>query len=317
MDLQTLAPTHLFSSFTRIGGEPIYFLVYVDDLLITGTSSSLISRLIKAVANRFSIKDFGASNSFLGVEAISTPHGLFLTQHKYIRDLLERTHMEGAKEVQTPLETTGALRLFDGFPPANATAYRQMIGALQYLSITRPDIAFAVNKLAQFMHRPTQTHLAAAKRLLRYLKGTLYHGWSLSHSSTPFLHAYSDADWAGNADDRTSTSAFVIFLGGNPISWSSRKQRSVARSSTEAEYRAVATTAAELAWVYSLLIELGHQTAGLFLLIHLKNTGEMKIFHDHLVNLDDQKKSDKPSRRRMSEKSEEKKMESQIGGANL
>jgi len=187
---------------------------------------------------------------------LPTPSGLFLSQHKYIRDLLVRTRMDGAKEVDTPLITTGSLILKDGSPPANATEYRSVIGALQYLNLTRPNISFAVNKLSQFMHCPTESHWSATKCLLRYLKGIIFHGLHLRRHRNPSLHAFSDVDWAGNLDDRTSTTAYVIFLGGNPISWSSRKQRSVARSSTEAEYRAIVTTAAELAWVHSLLTEL-------------------------------------------------------------
>lgn len=234
-----------------------YFLVYVDDLIITGNDSSFLSGFIAAISRRFSVKDLGDLHYFLGVEVISTPKGLFLSQHKYIRDLLARTHMDSAKVVSTPLPTSGSLTLHDGSSSTNASDYRSVIGALQYLSITRPDIAFAVNKLSQFMHKPTANHWTAAKRLLRYLKGTIFHGLFLKRQTTPFLHAYSDADWAGNHDDRTSTTAYIVYLGGNAISWSSRKQRSVSRSSTEAEYRAVAATAAELLWLYSLLGELG------------------------------------------------------------
>jgi hypothetical protein len=97
------------------------------------------------------------------------------------------------------------------------------------------------------MHKPTQLHWQAVKRLLRYLKGTIHHGLSLTRSTSTTLSAFSDSDWAGNPDDRTSTTAYILFLGGNVVSWASRKQRSVARSSTKAEYRAVAATAAELA----------------------------------------------------------------------
>ena len=123
--------------------------------------------------------------------------------------------------------------------------------------MTRPDIAFAVNKLSQFMHKPTTTHWGAVKRLLRYLNGSRDLGIHLSFSMPISLHGYSDADWAGDPDDRTCTGAYIIFLGANPISWSSTKQRTVARSSTEAEYRAIATAAIEIEWVKSLLTELG------------------------------------------------------------
>ncbi|KAI5350376.1 hypothetical protein L3X38_003267 [Prunus dulcis] len=124
-------------------------------------------------------------------------------------------------------------------------------------NLTCPDIAFVVIQLSQFIHQPSQLHWQALKRLLRYLKCTFYHGLFLCRSSTLTLQAYSDADWAGNRDDRSSTTGYLIYLGSNLIAWISRKQRFVARSSTEAEYHAIAYTAAELAWIQSLLRELG------------------------------------------------------------
>ena len=110
------------------------------------------------------------------MEVISTKSGLFLSQHKYIRDLSSKTNMIGAKDVLTPLSTTTSLKLVDGTSSTNNTEFRSVIGALQYLSLTRPDISFFVNKLSQFMHKPTVTHWTAAKRLLRYLKHTIFHG---------------------------------------------------------------------------------------------------------------------------------------------
>ena len=137
--------------------------------------------------------------------------------------------MEGAKVVGTPLITIGSLVLKDGSPPANATEYRSVIGALQYLNLTRPDISFSVNKLSQFMHCPTESHWIATKHLLRYLKGTIFHGLHLRMHRNPSLYAFSDADWAKNLDDRASTTAYVIFLGGNSISWSSKIGRASCR----------------------------------------------------------------------------------------
>ena len=111
---------------------------------------------------------------FLGVEAISTSDGMFLSQHKYVRDLLAKFHLEGIKDSSTPMSSIGHLTLNDGSPPANATQFRSLVGGLQYLQLTCPDIAFVVNKLDQFMHAPTQTHWTAAKRLLCYLKHTIH-----------------------------------------------------------------------------------------------------------------------------------------------
>ena len=128
---------------------------------------------------------------------------------------------------------------------------------MQYLALMRPDISYAVNKLSQYMHRPTTDHWQAVKRVLRYLSGTLTHGIFLPQQKHSMLHVFSDADWAGDSDDYVSTNGYIIYLGSQPISWTSKKQKGVARSSTEAEYRSVANTAAEVRWVVSLLRELG------------------------------------------------------------
>jgi len=126
--------------------------------------------------------------------------------------------MAGAKEATTPLSTTSNLILTDGFASIDASEFRSVIGSLQYLSLTRPDIAFTVHKLSQFMHKPTQLHWQAVKRLIRYLKGTIYHGLSLTRSTSTTLSAFSYSNWAGNPDDRTSTTAYILFLGGNVVS---------------------------------------------------------------------------------------------------
>ncbi|KAK1441497.1 hypothetical protein QVD17_07436 [Tagetes erecta] len=238
-------------------GTKCYFLVYVDDILLSSNNTGFMNDFVKSLASKFSLKDLGYPSHFLGVELIPTTHGLFLTQHKHIEDLLTMHHMDGAKPVNTPLCSSQALTLDDGTPKVDPTPYRKLVGSLQYLAFTRPDISFAVNKLSQFMHQPTQTHWQALKRLLRYLKGTIYHGLFLNKKSPLDLTAFSDSDWGGVSTAGRSTTAYIIYLGSNIISWKSARQKSVSRSSTEAEYKALANAAAELAWVENLLKELG------------------------------------------------------------
>ncbi|CAJ2679303.1 unnamed protein product [Trifolium pratense] len=241
----------------------LYLLVYVDDIIVTGSSSTELSRLIATLAARFSLKDLGYLNYFLGVEVIPSTAGMFLSQRKYITDLLQKSGMTEAKPASTPITATPPLLKNSGDPLPSPTEYRALVGSLQYLSLTRPDIAFATNKLAQFMQNPSTMHWLALKRLLRYLAGSCDKGIFISATAPLTFHAYSDADWAGDKDDYISTTGYLLYLGDTPISWSSRKQRSVARSSTEAEYKALADTASELLWVLSLFTELGHTpTAG-------------------------------------------------------
>ncbi|KAK2989892.1 hypothetical protein RJ640_019475 [Escallonia rubra] len=241
------------------GGESRIFiciLIYVDDIILTGNSLPSINRIVGALNAEFSVKDLGPLNYFLGIEVVHTDQGLLLLQRKYITDLLNQTHLDAAKPVHTPMATSTHLSRYHGDPHPSPIEYRSIVGALQYLSFTRPGISFSVNKVAQFMQSPTCEHWSAVKRILRYLKDTLYFGLCLSKPSNLSLSAYSDADWAGCPDDRRSTSGFCVYLGCNLISWSSHKQPTVARSSMEAEYKAIATVASELEWLKSLLSEL-------------------------------------------------------------
>lgn len=156
--------------------------------------------------------------------------------------------MSNCKPVATPMSTSEKISLHEGtlLGPNDAKNYRSVVEALQYLTLTRPDISFSVNKVCQYLHAPTISHWMAVKQILRYLKFTPNIGLKLCKSLSLLVSAFSDADWANCLDDRRSTGGFSVFLGRNLVSWSARKQATVSRSSTEAEYKAVANATAEV-----------------------------------------------------------------------
>lgn len=226
-------------------------------MIITGDDITGISNLKRYLSQHFEMKDLGHLNYFLGLEVSSHSDGYTLSQAKYASDLLSRAGITDTKTVSTPLEPNVKLDLFDGTPLPDATLYRQLVGSLVYLTVTRPDIAYAVHIVSQFMSAPRSTHFAAVLRILRYIKGTLFHGLHFSAHSSLHLTAYSDADCMGDPTDRRSTTGFCFFLGNSLISWRSKKQSLNSRSTTEAEYRAIADTAQELIWLRWLLENMG------------------------------------------------------------
>uniref|UniRef100_A0A2N9JB37 Reverse transcriptase Ty1/copia-type domain-containing protein n=1 Tax=Fagus sylvatica TaxID=28930 RepID=A0A2N9JB37_FAGSY len=237
------------------GSTTVYLLLYVDDIIITGNNPTAVSDIITQLSTAFELKDLGPLRYFLGLQIEYKKVGLFVHQHKYLTDFLHKFHMTECKAATTPIAPTPSLSTTTTDLLSDPTPYRSLVGALQYATFTRPDIAFAVNRVCQFMHQPSTLHFAAAKRILRYLKGTLDKG-VLFQPGPLALTAFTDADWAGDASDRRSTSGIVVFLGNNPITWLSKKQHTVSRSSTEAEYRSLATDVAELAWLRQVLCDL-------------------------------------------------------------
>ncbi|GMP66044.1 hypothetical protein CsSME_00026569 [Camellia sinensis var. sinensis] len=172
----------------------------------------------------------------------------FLSQQKYAKDILLKAGLSACKPCSSPISVKPSTPPNASLPFDNPALYRSLVGALQYLTITRPDLSLAVNQACQHMHAPTVGHFAAVKRILRFVQGTLPHG--LHYTPSTFdLHGFSDANWAGDIHDRKSISGYCVFLGNNLVSWSAKKQATVSRSSTEAEYRALAHTAAELSWL--------------------------------------------------------------------
>ncbi|KAD3336925.1 hypothetical protein E3N88_32445 [Mikania micrantha] len=157
-------------------GTLLYMLVYVDDIILTGNNNQAISYVVKRLSQSFAIQDMGSLSYFLGIEVVRQGSDIILSQQKYIRELLDRAQLSHSKPVPSPCTTSASLFLGDSSPFDNPEKYRQMVGALQYVTLSRPDITFAVNKVCQFMHSPTDNHWSAVKRILRYLHGTANHG---------------------------------------------------------------------------------------------------------------------------------------------
>jgi histone deacetylase 1/2 len=239
----------------------MYLLVYVDDIILVSSSVTAASRLVQDLRSAFAVKDLGPLHYFLGIEVSTLSNGLVLTQKKYALDLIRCAGMLQCQSVSTPMTSTEKLTAIDGtlLSSEDATHYRSIVGGLQYLLHTRPDLSFAVNKVCQYLHAPRSSHWSAVKRILRYVHLTASHGLHLRAASSSLLSAFSDADWAGSSDDRRSTGRYAIFYGPNLIAWSSRKHATVSRSSTESEYKALANTTAELIWVQSELGIIQHR----------------------------------------------------------
>jgi histone deacetylase 1/2 len=198
----------------------MFILIYVDDIIVASSSLGATKCLLKALKSDFALKDLGELHYFLCIEVTKVGDGILLSQAKYNNDVLRRTGMINYKPANTPMSTTDKLSAYEGTPlsAADSTRFRSIVGALQYLTLTRPDISFAVNKVCQFLQSPTTVHWTAVKRILRYVKHTVTLGLNITRSRSTLVSGFSDADWTGCVDDRRSTGGFAIFFGNNLIS---------------------------------------------------------------------------------------------------
>jgi len=247
------------SLFThRQGSDIIMLLIYVDDILITGSSPSSIRSFISHLSAAFHMKDLGDAHFFLGLQITRNESTITVTQTRYLLSLLQKFELAGAKPVSTHIASSTSLTVGEGTLLSDSTYYRRLVGSLQYLTLTRPDISYAVHNVCQFMHHPHDSHLIAVKRVFQYLKGTLNIGLHFVKTPPIALRGFCDADWAGSRDDRRSMTGFAIYMGDNLLSWGAKKQATMSRSTAEAEYRALASTTAELMWFIHLLKSIGY-----------------------------------------------------------
>jgi transposase InsO family protein len=250
----------VFFKKTRTG--IVILVVYVDDIVITGSDKEGIQILINHLSSSFLTKDLGKLRYFLGIEVARSKAGISLSQRKYTLDILQDTGYLGSKPVATPMEPNLKLMPDEGDFVDDPDTYRRLVGKLIYLTITRPDISYAVSIVSQFMTNPRVPHMNAVIRILKYLKNAPGRGLFYRSSGHLRIEGYTDADWAGSPSDRKSTTGYCTFIGGNLVTWRSKKQSVVARSSAEAEYRAMAHTTCELTWLRTVLQEFGLLTQG-------------------------------------------------------
>uniref|UniRef100_A0A2N9FPR9 Integrase catalytic domain-containing protein n=1 Tax=Fagus sylvatica TaxID=28930 RepID=A0A2N9FPR9_FAGSY len=230
----------VFFKKTRTG--IVILVVYVDDIVITGSDKEGIQILINHLSSSFLTKDLGKLRYFLGIEVARSKAGISLSQRKYTLNILQDTGYLGSKPIATPMEPNLKLMPDEGDFVDDPNTYRRLVGKLIYLTITRPDISYAVSIVSQFMTNPRVPHMNAVIRILKYLKNALGRGLFYRSSGHLRIEGYTDADWAGSPSDRKSTTGYCTFIGGNLVTWRSKKQSVVARSSAEAEYRAMAHT---------------------------------------------------------------------------
>lgn len=271
--------------------------IYVDDLIIAGPDQQALTDLETEIARRFELSSSGPLTQILGIRLSQDENGnRTLDQEQYIRRLLERMQFASCYPVSTPLEVHAIRSLRprqDQSTPHEQTRYRELIGSLQYLSVcTRPDISTAVNFLSRFMSNPADTHWAALKRILKYLKGTESYALRFDagmKSDTHLLKAFSDSDYANDPTDRKSITGYVICFNNSPVSWKSTKQSCVTLSSTEAELVAASTTAQELIWLTALLnhfegsVNHVNSTGDSLPILFVDNQGAIELSRNHRI----------------------------------
>ncbi|GJW45315.1 retrovirus-related pol polyprotein from transposon TNT 1-94 [Tanacetum coccineum] len=244
--------------FIRRQGKDILLVqIYVDDIIFASTTPELCDQFSKIMCSKFKMSMMGKISFFLGLQISQSPRGIFINQSKYALESLKKYGMESSDPVDTPMVEKSKLDEDTQGKAVDPTHYRGMVGTLMYLTASRPDLTFVVCMCARYQAKPTEKHLHAIKRIFKYLRGTINRGlWYLKDSSIA-LTAYADADHAGCQDTRRSTSGCMQLLGDRLVSWSSKRQKSAAISSTKAEYIALSGCCAQVLWMRSQLTDYG------------------------------------------------------------
>lgn len=243
-------------------GNTLIVSVYVDDLIYTGNDLKMMEEFKKSMQREFDMTDLGKMRYFLGFEVLQTSHGIHICQSKYALEILKRFDMENCNSVSNPMVPGSKMDMDEGGERVDETFYKQIIGSLMYITNTRPGLQFSVSLLSRFMSKPTQLHVQAAKRVLRYLRGTVDFGIWYKRGGNGELQVYTDSDFAGDVESRKSTSGYVFLMDNAAVAWLSKKQPIVTLSTTEAEYVSASVCACQAVWFKRILEELGHHILG-------------------------------------------------------
>eukprot|EP00253_Pinus_taeda_P030134 PITA_30134 len=260
------------NGFEKCEGEPTLYIkendgkilivvLYVDDVIFTGNDDHLIQNFKTVMKEEFEMTDMGLLRYFLGIEVDQNENGIFITQAKYVNEVLERFNMQDSKAAITPKVMGLKLSKEDSSKDFDPSLYKSIIGSLMYLTATRPDIMFVVSLISRFIERPKEAHWQATKRILRYVKGTKQFGILYTTSECSDLIGYTDSDWVRSVDYRKSTSGYVFHMGSGAISWASKKQSIVALSTVEAEYVVAIAAACQAVSMRRMLRSLGQEQA--------------------------------------------------------
>jgi hypothetical protein len=277
--------------YTRGKGNSRLLLgVYVDDLVVTGEDQQEIARFKEQMKNLFKMSDLGMLTYYLGIEVTQSAGKITLCQSAYAGKLLEKAGLINCTPSHVPMEPRLKLSKNSSGELVEATMYRSLVGGLRYLVHSRPDIAFAVGFVSRFMEKPTTEHLVAVKQLLRYIAGTRSFGCVFTSSGKLELIGYSDADLAGDPDDRKSTTGSLFMIRGSPVTWQLQKQKVVALSSCESKYMAATATACQAVWLQRLLRDLIEQEAQAIIIV-MDNQSAIQltrnpVFHDRTKHID-------------------------------
>ena len=280
-----------YSLFTRQKGHCfMVLLIYVDDVLIACNDKEEVDQFKVLLDQKFKLKDLGDLKYFLGLEIARSDKGISMCQRKYTLEVLSDAGLLGCKPAKTPMEQNVRLSKYEGEELKDPSAYRRLVGRLLYLTISRPDITFAVHRLSQYMSKPRKPHLDAVHRVLQYLKNEPGKGLLFSASADLHVKGFTDSDWAACPDTRRSVTGYSVFIGDSLVSWKSKKQSTVSRSSAEAEYRAMAVATCEIVWILYFLKDIGveHKREALLFCdseaaLHI---GSNPVFHERTKHIE-------------------------------